>query len=271
MRRIKLFLTGISMVLYVLGAVAQEEHSEEKLAKITTNPIANMITLPFQFNFNFNMGAYDRYGTVLNLQPVIPYRLNEKWNVVNRIIIPLMQKPDNAATGSTYGIGNTNMSMFFTPAQIKKLIWGIGPALNIPTSSDPELGGDAFGIGPSIIMMYMIGNHWAFGVNANQTWSYKTQDLNSFFGQYMIIYNIKKGWFVNTMPTIKANFKAANGEQWSVPFGAGGGKVEKFGNQPIKFQLQAYYYAIKPTTGAEWTLQATIFLLFPKKKMSKMK
>ena len=162
------------------------------------------------------------------------------------------------------------VSMFLTPAITNKLIWGVGPALNIPTSSSPELGGDAFGIGPSIMVMYMTGDHWAFGINANQTWSYKTPDHSSFFGQYMIVYNIKKGWFVNTMPTITANFKAPEGEQWTVPVGAGGGKVQKFGNQPIKFQLQAYYYVVKPPTGADWTLQATIFLLFPKKKKSQM-
>jgi hypothetical protein len=270
MTRIKLFITGISIVLFAVAGLAQQEHSAENLAKITTNPIANMISLPFQFNFNFGMGDYNRYGTVLNLQPVIPFRLNDKWNVVNRIILPVMQKPDNSPEGSTYGIGDINMSMFFTPSHPGKLIWGIGPAFHIPTSSAPELGGDAFGFGPSIIIMLMTGNHWAFGLNANQTWSYKSSDLSSFFGQYMIIYNIKKGWFVNTMPTITADFTAAEGEQWTVPVGGGGGKVHKFGHQPIKFQLEAFYYVVKPTEGAEWTLQATVFLLFPKKKMNQM-
>jgi hypothetical protein len=264
MNRSKLYLPILSLVLYMNMAYAQEEHSEENLAKITTNPIANMITVPFQFNFNFDMGDYHRYGTVINLQPVIPYRLSKKWNVVNRIILPIMQKPDNATSGSTYGVGNMNMSMFLTPAHIGKLIYGFGPALNIPTASAPELGGDGFGVGPSIIMMLMAGDHWAFGLNANQTWSYKSSDHNSFFGQYMIIYNISKGWFVNTMPTITADFTAADGEQWIVPIGAGGGKVQKFGHQPIKIQLEAYYNVVKPTSGATWSIQTTFFLLFPK-------
>jgi hypothetical protein len=257
----------LTIILVASNGMAQEEHSEASLAKIATNPIANMISVPFQFNFNFGMGDYNRYGTVLNLQPVIPFRLSDKWNVVNRMILPIMQKPDNSPGGSTYGIGNINMSMFLTPSHTGKLIWGVGPAFSIPTSSAPELGDDAFGIGPSIIMMIMPGSHWAFGLNANQTWSYKSSDHSSFFGQYMIIYNIKKGWFVNTMPSITANFKASEGERWTVPVGAGGGKVEKIGNQPFKFQLQAYYMVVNPAAGADWTLQATIFLLFPKGKM----
>jgi hypothetical protein len=270
MRSFKLYLAMLSLIFGVNVVIAQEEHSAENLAKIATNPIANMITVPFQFNFNFDMGTYNRYGTVLNLQPVIPYKLNSKWNVVNRMMIPIMQKPDNAPSGSTYGTGNINMSMFLTPSNAGKLIYGFGPAFNIPTSSASELGGDAFGIGPSVVMMYMTGKHWAFGFNANQTWSYKSTDLSSFFGQYMIIYNIKKGWFVNTMPTMTGNFKAADGEQWTVPVGVGGGKVQKLGNQPVKFQLQAYYNVVKPTAGSEWTLQATVFLLFPKSKMGNM-
>jgi hypothetical protein len=268
--KMKKYLTLFFTLFNLAFGFAQEASAEGKLAKIATNPIANMITIPFQFNFNFGMTDYDRYGTVLNIQPVIPFRLNAKWNVVTRTMIPLMQKPLNEPNGSTYGIGNTNMSMFLTPAITNKLIWGVGPALNIPTSSSPELGGDAFGLGPSIMVMYMTGDHWAFGINANQTWSYKSDDLNAFFGQYMIIYNIKKGWFVNTMPTIKADFNESSGNQWTVPIGLGGGKVEKIGKQPFKFQLQGYYTAVKPEGGADWTLQASLFILFPKGKMMHM-
>jgi hypothetical protein len=225
-----------------------------------------MITVPFQFNLNFGMGDNNRYGTVLNLQPTLPFRLSNNWNVVNRIILPLIQKPLDSSSGSTFGTGNINMSMFLTPANTGKLIWGVGPAFNIPTSSSSQLGGDAFGIGPSVVVMLMTGHHWAFGFNANQTWSYKTSEHSSFFGQYMIIYNIKKGWYVNMMPTITADFKAPAGEEWTVPVGAGGGKVQNFGHQPIKLQLQAYYNVVKPTGGAKWTLQAMVILLFPKKK-----
>lgn len=270
MKRYNDYFTVIAICLTVFSGYAQEEDSAAKLAKIATNPIANMVTIPFQFNLNFGMTDYNRYGTVLNLQPVLPFKLNKNWNVVNRIMLPLNQKPNNAPNGSSYGIGDINMSMFVTPSKVGKLIWGVGPVFNIPTASDPEFGVNAFGIGPTIMVMYMTGHHWAFGINANQTWSYQTNDLNALFGQYMIIYNIKKGWFVNTMPTIRANFNEDEGNQWTVPVGFGGGKVQKIGKQAFKFQLQGYYTVVQPSMGAEWTLQATVFLLFPKGKMMNM-
>ena len=85
MKESKGILTILAIILVASNGMAHEEQSEASLAKIATNPIANMISVPFQFNFNFGLGDYNRYGTVLNLQPIIPFRLSDKWNVVNRL------------------------------------------------------------------------------------------------------------------------------------------------------------------------------------------
>lgn len=226
---------------------ASESQSEvaAALAKAAANPIANMISLPFQFNFNFNQGPLDRFGTVMNFQPVLPFRLSKKWNVVTRTIIPITQKPDILSTeGSTSGIGNTNFNAFFVPPMIGIFTYGFGITMNIPTASAPELGGDAFGIGPTIIFLFMPGK-MVLGATSGLIKAYKSPDgkdaLNSFFTQYFITYNMKKGWFINTSPTITANFNAIEGEEWTVPIGAGFGKLQHFNNLPVKFNLQYYF------------------------------
>ena len=258
-----------------------------ELAKAAANPIANMISLPFQFNFNFNQGPLNRYGTVLNFQPVLPFRLSKKWNVITRTIIPIIQKPDMLSNeGSTSGIGNTNFNAFFVPPVVGIFTYGFGITMNIPSASAPELGGDAFGLGPTIVFLFMPG-HMVLGATAGLTLAYKSPTgsdaLNSFFAQYFITYNMNKGWFINSMPTITANFNAPEGEQWTVPVGAGFGKIVHFNKLPVKFNLSYYYNATQAnrTPGTEFidlahdpnqamgiadqSLVLQVNLMFPKK------
>jgi len=242
------------------GKPASDASTSENLAQAAANPIANMISLPFQFNFNFNQGPYDRFGTVLNLQPVLPFKLTKKWNVVTRTIIPILQKPDiNATTGGTSGLGNINFNAFFVPPAAGIFTYGFGVSLIIPTATAPELGGDAFGIGPTVIALVM-PKPWVIGFTSGYTLAYKSPEgsdaLNSFFLQYFLTYNLKKGWNITSSPTITANFNAPEGEQWVVPVGAGFGKLMRFKGikSPVKFSLQYYYNVVQAsqTPGVEY-------------------
>jgi len=260
-------LIAIFLYIFVCYSLYGQDSKEEDaaaLAKQSANPIANLISIPIQANLNFGFGDYNRTRTVVNIQPVIPFRLSSKVNVINRIIIPLMYLPDNAESGGTSGIGNINYSMFFVPSKAGKFTWGIGPAFNIPSLTDDKLGANAFGIGPTAVGLLML-DKWVIGATFNRLWSYNGSSVNSFFGQYFITYNIKKGWYVNTNPNIVANFNAPDGEQWTVPFGLGGGKVTHFGSQPVKLQAQYYYNAVRPTVSAKSTLMLTMVFLFPPK------
>jgi hypothetical protein len=261
-------MTGMLLAcVIVFGLHVQDASADDikELQKQSANPIAKLISLPFQFNFNFGLGDYDRGQTVINIQPVLPVTIFKgRVNMINRIITPLVYQPDvSSESGGTFGIGNTSYSMFFTPAESGALIWGVGPAFNIPTASAPELGGDAFGIGPTAIALTMPGR-WVLGGLLGQVWSYKTSELSQFYFQYFITYNLPKGWFINTLPMITANWNAPEGERWSVPFGAGFGRVVALGGQPVRFQAAGYWYAVSPTGGPEWSLQAQVTLLFPK-------
>lgn len=235
-----------------------------ELAKKTANPIAAIISAPIQFNFNFGLGEYDRFQSVTNFMPVLPFRLTDKINVVNRVIIPLIYQPDvSSESGGTFGVGNINYSAFFTSSKLQKVIWGIGPAMNIPTLTNTALGSPEFGIGPSLIALVMPGN-WALGFTANNVWSYVNNDLNLLFSQVFVVYTFPSAWFVQFMPTITANWNAPKGEIWSIPIGANMGKVVMLGKQPVKLIGGGGYFVEAPTNGPTWQLFFQAVFLFPK-------
>ena len=177
----------------------------------------------------------------------------------------ILQPDVERETGSTWGVGNINYSVFFTPSKTGKFIWGVGPAMSIPTRSSQNLGGPYLGIGPTMIALVMAGN-WTVGLTANNVWSYEGGELNSLFAQVFIVYTFPSAWFVQTMPTITANWNAPEGQQWSIPLGANVGKLVMLGKLPVKFIGGGGYFVVRPDNGAKWQLFFQTVFLFPKKK-----
>ncbi len=253
----------------VAQAAVGAEDDEIALAKQSQNPVGDLISLPFQSNNFFNIGDNDRTRSLLNIQPVIPVHVGSI-NIINRIIVPLLSQPDLAEeSGGTFGTGDTTYTAFFTPANPGKLIWGVGPVVLMPTASDDRLGGGKLGLGPSIVTLTMRGP-WVIGAIVSQIWSVggdeDRADISSFLAQYFINYNLSDGWFLTTAPIITANWKAADENTWLVPFGGGFGKVFRVGSQPLNFNTQLFYNAVRPDTvpraKMEWRFQLSF--LFPK-------
>jgi hypothetical protein len=248
-------------------------NATEALQKATQNPVADLISVPLQDNMNFGVGPYNGTQNVLNIQPVIPMHLTENWNLINRIIAPIVWQPytgSNSANASlgTFGLGDLNPSVFFTPAHPGKLIWGAGPAFVFPTATDPSLGQGKWSIGPSFVVLAQPG-HWTLGVLANNVWSYAGQSdrptVNQFLLQYFINYNLSGGWYLATQPIITANWAAPKARDvWTVPFGIGIGRIQKVGFQPINWSLQAYGNAVYPTGASPWGIRLQLAFLFPK-------
>src|SRR5215831_5295371 len=139
---------------------AEAASSTEALQKATQNPVADLISVPLQNNSNFGIGLHDRTQNVLNIQPVIPTHLTQDWNLITRIIEPILWQPDpEANSGGTFGLGDMNQTFFFSPAHPGKIIWGAGPAFVLPTATDPALGQGKWSIGPSFVALAQPG-HW---------------------------------------------------------------------------------------------------------------
>lgn len=235
------------------------------LAKQSQNPVGSLISLPLQNNTNFGFGPGDDVQNILNIQPVLPVSLSKKWNLINRAIFPVIYQPEVVpGQGSTTGLGDSSYTAFISPREPGKLIWGVGPVLSIPTSTDDALGSGEWAAGPSVVLLTMPGS-WVTGILLSNTWSFDSDgDVNFFFSQIFANYNMKKGWFLTTQPVFTANWEAGSGQRWTVPLGGGIGRVYKIGKQPVNTLVQAYYNVVKPEFGADWQLRIQFAFLFPK-------
>ena len=242
--------------------------SAEALQKATQNPVASLISVPIQNNNNFNLGPYNRTQDVLNIQPVIPSKLNDKWNLITRIIQPIVWQPyPYQNTGGAYGLGDMNPTFFLSPGKPAKVIWGAGPAFVIPTATSTLLGQGKLSLGPSFVALAQPG-HWTIGALVNNSFSVAGSThrpyVNQMLLQYFINYNMKKGWYVSVSPILTANWRATSGNVWTVPFGGGVGRIMKLGFQPVNITAQFYGNAVYPSGTSPWGMRLQIALLFPK-------
>ena len=266
-----LVLLGLAFVQTNAAESASDEDSKtEELAKKTQNPVSNLISVPFQNNFNFGIGPNDVTQWDLNFQPVIPISLNKDWNLITRTIIPIINQPSPApGIPSAFGLGDINPTVFLSPANSGKLIWGIGPTMTFPTASASVLGNGKYEAGPALVLLTMPG-HWVIGALANNQWSFAgwgKNNVNALLVQPFINYNFPHGWYVTTSPIITANWLAASDNRWTLPIGGGFGKILKFGDKfpPINLQLQAFSNVVKPQQGgADWQLRFQVQFLFPR-------
>jgi hypothetical protein len=241
---------------------------DTELAKKTQNPVADLISVPFQNNVNFGVGPQDDVQYILNVQPVIPFKLTQDWNLISRTIMPLIYQPELApGVGDVFGLGDIQQSLFLSPAKPGKLIWGIGPILQFPTATDDSLGQGKWGAGPTAVALAMHGP-WVFGALINNVWSFAgdddRRDVNQMLLQPFVNYNLPDAWYLTTSPIITADWEAESDERWTVPLGAGVGKIVRVGKLPVNAQLAGYYNVVRPDNAAEWQLRIQIQLLFPR-------
>jgi hypothetical protein len=261
------FVSGVSEASE-LSKYSRDPAEDEDLAKQSQNPIADLVSVPFQSNTNFNAGPFNRTQEVLNIQPVVPMHLTDDWTVISRTIIPLASQPSPLFNSNTNGVGDITQSLFLTPAHPGPLIWGVGPVFTAPSASDPILGTGRVLFGPTAVFLTTPG-HLVMGVLLNNQWSVGGDPLrpavNTFLAQPFINYNMAHGWYLTSSPLITANWLAASGQQWLVPIGGGFGRIFRLGVQPVSANIAAYYNVVRPTGTADWQLRAELSFLFPEK------
>jgi hypothetical protein len=241
----------------------------DALRKAAQNPVASLISVPVQNNNNFNVSPDNRIQDILNIQPVIPIRVSEDWNLINRIITPIIYQPtvSQPVNQGAYGFGDLNPSFFFSPAKPHKIIWGVGPTVVLPTATNPVLGQGKWSMGPTVVVLAQPGK-WTLGGLVNNVWSFAGQsrrpDVNQMLFQYFINYNLAKGFYVTWQPTLTANWEASNGGRWLVPVGGGLGRIMKLGFQPVNLTTQFYGNAVHPPGASPWGMRLQIAFLFPK-------
>jgi hypothetical protein len=255
----------------IAGTPARAEMSAEELAKLAQNPVGNLVSVPFQDNTNFNVGPTGRTQNILNIQPVIPITLNADWNLITRTIMPLIWQPEFAPSqGTTFGLGDNQLSTFVSPSNPSPsgLIWGAGAIVQMPTDSN-GLGNKNWGLGPTAVALHLQkGDPWVYGALANNVWSLSNDNrggaYNNFLLQPFVNYNFPQGFYINSAPIITADWKVDNDNRWTVPLGAGVGKIFHIGRLPVNTQLGAYYNVVHPDNGPDWSTRLQVQFMFPK-------
>jgi hypothetical protein len=243
--------------------------STDALRKAAQNPIASLISVPVQNNTNFNVGPDNRNQDILNIQPVIPTPVSKDWNLITRIVTPVIYQPTTSEpiNQGAYGFGDLNPSFFLSPAKPHKIIWGVGTAIVLPTATNPVLGQGKWSMGPTVVVLAQPGK-WTVGGLVNNVWSFAGQssraNVNQMLFQYFINYNLNKGWFITWQPTLTANWEATSGGRWVVPFGGGVGRIMKLGFQPVNLTAQVYGNAVHAAGASPWGIRLQIAFLFPK-------
>ena len=246
-----------------------QENDSAALAKKLSNPVASLISVPSQFNYDTGYGPADGYKAYINVQPVIPISLNDNWNVISRTILPIVWQ-HNIAGNSGYqsGLGDTTQSLFFSPKNPGPggLIWGVGPVFLLPTGTDSLLSARKWGIGPTGVALKQQGP-WTYGILANQIWSFagasSRPDVNATYMQPFISYTTPDAWSFTLNTETTYNWTA---DTWSVPINFMVAKLVKFGNQPVSLQAGVRYWAASPASGPDgFGGRLAVTFLFPAK------
>jgi hypothetical protein len=249
------------------GGGGDEKAKAVALAKATQNPIASLISVPLQNNFDWGGGpSDDGFQYKLNVQPVIPIKLSEDWNVISRTILPYVYQENLIGTSSQSGLADTVQSLFFSPVKPGpgRWIWGAGPVLQIPTATDDLLGEEKWGAGPTGVALRQQGP-WTYGMLFNHVWSFAGEsgraEVNRTFLEPFVSYTTK------TFTSLAVNTESTydwGQSQWLVPVNLAVQQLLKIGKQPIALQVGGRYYAEGPSGAPEWGLRAQLTFLFPK-------
>ena len=244
------------------GAAAADDSD---LAQKLSNPVSDLISVPFQFNYDNDIGPADGSRWQMNFQPVVPISLNSNWNVISRTIVPLVAADGIVPGTSPSGVGNILQSFFFSPKQPTKggLIWGAGPAFNLPTSNNPQFGPDQFAAGVTGVAL-KVNKRWTFGVLANQLWSVGgSTDISNLYVQPFAAYTTPKAWTFTL--NSESNYNWLNDEA-SVPFNFVVSKLVRLGGkQPVSIGAGARYWAKSAPTDPEgWGFRFIVTFLYPK-------
>jgi hypothetical protein len=252
--------------------VRAEEQDANALAAQLSNPVANLISVPFQLNYDDGYGSKNNGNRwTLNVQPVVPVPISDDWNLISRTIAPLIDQNFTPVNGTKEtGLGDITQSLFFSPKAptASGWIWGAGPILMLPTGAD-GFTAHQWGAGPTIVVLKQ-EKGWTYGALANHIWSFagdrrvpdiELQDVNSTFLQPFVAKIVGPGRTATLNSESTYDWHAS---QWTVPLNLSISQVLKLGGHLVSLQAGVRGYVVSPTNGPDWGVRLGLTLLFPR-------
>ena len=240
---------------------------QAELARKLVNPISDLVSVPFQFNWEQDVGPNDETRFVLNVQPVIPFSISTDWNMITRVIMPLVSQPplfDEGAPAS--GVSDILTSFFFSP-KAGGLLWGVGPVVSLPSTSAPTLGTGKWSGGPTAVVLKQSGP-WTVGALWNQVWSFagssQRNDVNQMFLQPFLAYQVTRTLTLTVQSETTANWEVDE-DRWTMPINVLLSKLSTFGVFPASYQVGFGGFPVHPEIGPSWKIRAAIIILLPRR------
>jgi hypothetical protein len=262
-----LLVFAFSLIMGTVNAQDKPEESAADLARKLSNPIASLISVPFQNNTDVGIGEFNGSRNTLNFQPVIPISLSPKLNMITRLVLPIISQQDISAPGvNQSGLSDATISALFSPAEAKNgLTWGVGPIFLVPTATDKFLGTEKFGVGPTAIVLKQ-QNGWTYGALVNQIWSVAGNsdrtDVSQMFVQPFFVYNWQSGAGLGGNFEITQNWEGNSTSAYFNPTISG---ITQLGNQKVQLVVGPRIpVSIPEGSRPDFGIRAVISFVFPK-------
>ncbi len=268
-RTSKIFIFSLLLgSIFPVHAQQAQSADADALAKQLSNPVAALISVPLQLNYDEGHGANgDGERWLLNVQPVVPIDISEDWNLISRTIVPLIDQRAVVNSDSQSGVGDIVQSVFFSPKAptANGWIWGAGPVFLLPTATDDLIGGEKWGMGPTAVALKQTAEGWTYGALANHIWSVagddNRADVSATFLQPFLAKGLGQGRTASVNLESTYDWKS---KQWNVPLNLQYSKVTKWGKQLVSLQGGVRAYLDTPPGGPDWGLRFVVTFLYPR-------
>ncbi len=260
-----------------------QQPTVEEITQLKQNPVSGLRSIFLQ---NETAAIDGKGADVFSVQPVWPFSLGADWKLITYTIAPIASLPavanGSSAQGplygglqslpgakpggnSTVGLGDVLFNGFVAPKKSEgSFVWGVGPAVQLPTRTNAMLGSDRVSAGPAVLLYDTLGA-WAGGVVLQNYWSLGgsgSNKVNNFGAQYILYCNFPNGLYLVSNATITADWLAASENRWTVPVGGGIGKTFKLGGQFYSASVQGFYNAVRPSFAGTWSVLAQFQIIF---------